>query len=163
MAQSRARTVDAYLAQLPPDRRAVRDLVTRQLPDGYVEVMRGMIYYEVPIERTGPTYNGQPICYLALAAQKNYCALYVTGAYQEPKQRAWLENQFSAAGKKLDMGKSCLRFRHLDDLPLSTIGTLVASTPPAALIKSYEKSHPAPAARAAKSSARKLPPRPRRV
>jgi len=75
---------------------------------------------------------------MALAAQKNYYALYLMCVYQSPSREAWLKEQFAQAGKKLDMGKSCLRFRALDDLPLDAIGQLVASVTPEAFIADYE-------------------------
>lgn len=144
MARSRARTVDEYLAGLAPDQRAVlstvREVVLRNLPRGYRETVNwGMITYELPLERYPDTYNGQPLGYAALAAQKNYFALYLMGAYAEPTVQAGLREGFGKAGKKLDMGKSCLRFRSLDDLPLDVIGRTIASTPPDRLIASYEK------------------------
>lgn len=145
MATSTATTVDAYLESLPDERRAVvaavRDVVLHNLPEGYRETMQGsMISYIVPLERYPNTYNKQPLGYVSLAAQKNHYALYLVCAYQDPQQAAWLQEQFTQAGKKLDMGKSCLRFRKLSDLPLDAIGQLVASTPPDAFIASYEAS-----------------------
>ena len=143
MATSTAATVEAYLAGLPEERRAVvaavRDVVRRHLPEGYQETMNwGMISYEIPLERYPTTYNGQPLAYAALAAQKHHYALYLLGAYADPAQAARLAAAFAAAGKKLDLGKSCLRFRRLDDLPLDAIGEAIASTPPEALIARYE-------------------------
>ena len=86
MAQSSATSVDEYLAELPPDRRAaisrVREIILKNLPDGYVEEMRwGMISYGVPLERFPDTYNGQPLMYAALASQKRYMSLYLTNVY----------------------------------------------------------------------------------
>jgi Domain of unknown function (DU1801) len=143
MATSKAATVEAYLAELPEDRRAVvsavRDVVLRNLPEGYVESMAfGMIGYAIPLERYPDTYNKQPLAYAGLAAQKNYYALYLLGAYQDSAQEKALREAFAAAGKKLDMGKSCLRFKKLDDLPLDAIGRIIASTPPEAHIAQYE-------------------------
>lgn len=142
MSSSKAATVEAYLRALPEDRRAVvsavRDVVLKHLPEGYREAMNwGMISYEIPLERYPDTYNKQPLGYVALAAQKHYYVLYLIGSYDDPA-RARLEEGFARAGKKLDMGKSCLRFRALDDLPLDAIGEAVASTPPAAFIAQYE-------------------------
>lgn len=145
MAKSAATTVEEYLAELPEDRRAVvsavRDVVVRNLPAGYREAMNwGMITYELPLERYPDTYNGQPLAYAALAAQKNHFALYLPCVYQEPGRDVRLEEEFRAAGKKLDMGKSCVRFRRLDDLPLEVIGRAVAATPPEEFIAWYEAS-----------------------
>jgi Domain of unknown function (DU1801) len=145
MASSKATTVDAYLEELPPERRAivasVRDLVRRNLPEGYRETMNwGMISYELPLERYPNTYNKQPLGYAALAAQKNNYTLYLTCTYQNDKQRKWLEREFKKAGKKLDMGKSCLHFKRLEDLPLDVIAQAIASTPPDLYIEQYEAS-----------------------
>jgi hypothetical protein len=143
MAKSAAATVQQYLNQLPEDRRAVinrvREVILSSLPEGYREAMNwGMISYEVPLERYPKTYNGQPLSYVALAAQKNYYVLYLMGAYQDSEQESLLKEGFSKAGKKLDMGKSCLRFRSVEDLPLDVIGQVVASTPVADYINQYE-------------------------
>ena len=143
MAGSTAATADAYIAALAPERRAVmaavRDVVRTALPAGYVETMNwGMISYEVPLERYPATGNGQPLSYAALAAQRSYCALYLMGAYGDPEQVAQLRRAFAAAGKKLDMGKSCLRFNRVEDLPLPAIAEVIASTPPETLIARYE-------------------------
>ena len=145
MAKSSATTVEEYLAELPDERRtvvaAVRDVVRRHLPEGYREAMNwGMISYEVPLERYPDTYNGQPLSYAALAAQKNYYALYLPSVYQSPGQEAWLREEFARAHKRLDMGKSCLRFKRLEDLPLDVIGRVVASTPPEQFIARHEAS-----------------------
>ena len=143
MARSHAATVGEYLEELPADRRAVvaavRDVVVRNLPKGYREGMNwGMICYEVPLERYPDTYNGQPLLYAALAAQKNYFTLHLMAAYQNAKQGTLLREEFKKAGKKLDMGKSCLRFKRLDDLPLDVIGRTIAATPPETLIAACE-------------------------
>lgn len=141
MASSNAETAEQYLQELPEDRRAVvsavRDVVVRNLPAGYREAMGyGMITWGIPLEDYPDTYNGQPLGYAALAAQKNYYALYVMPS---PAQEQWLRDEFRKAGKKLDRGKSCLRFRKLEDLPLDAIGKLIASTPPREWIAQYEK------------------------
>ncbi|MDQ3698390.1 MAG: DUF1801 domain-containing protein [Gemmatimonadota bacterium] len=145
MVSNPATTVKDYLAALPPERRAVvsavRDVVRRNLPAGYQETMNwGMISYEIPLERYPTTYNKQPLAYAALAAQKNYYALYLMGAYADPVQDRLLKEEFKRAGKKLDMGKSCLRFRKLEDIPLDVIGRIIASTPPDEMIARYEES-----------------------
>jgi hypothetical protein len=143
MVSSRASTVREYLAALPEERRevvsAVRDLVQRHIPAGYRETMNwGMITWELPLAAYPDTYNGQPLCYVGLAAQKNYNALYLTGVYQDPEQETWLKRAFRDTGKKLDMGKSCLRFRSLEDLPLEAVGRIVAWTSPEKYIARYE-------------------------
>ena len=143
MATSKAATVDQYLDELPAERREVvstmRDLVRRNLPKGYAETMNwGMISYELPLARYPKTYNGQPLSYVALAAQKNYYALYLMGAYQGSEQAKQLAAAFERAGKKLDMGKACLRFKKLDDLPLDAVARTIASTPPEQFIAQFE-------------------------
>lgn len=145
MVQSKAATVEEYLEELPEDRRAVvsavRDVVLANLPEGYEETMNwGMISYEVPLSRYPVTYNKQPLAYVALAAQKNYYSLYVLSCYEDSEDEAFLRRQFETAGKKLDMGKCCVRFKTLDDLPLDAIGELVARTPPEGMIERYEES-----------------------
>ena len=147
MASSQAATVDEYLQELPPERRevisAVREVVLQNLPNGYVEGMNwGMISYEIPLETYPNTYNGKPLSYIALAAQKRHYALYLSGVYQNPDQQALLEKGFELKGKRLDMGKSCVRFRKLDDLPLDVVGQVVAATSTAELIAGYEAYHP---------------------
>ena len=142
MATSSAATVDEYLEELPPDRRAVvsevRTMIRRHLPEGYAETMSfGMIGYGIPLERYPNTYNRQPLSYVALAAQKHGYSLYLMGAYQG-EDEARVREAFAKAGKKLDMGKSCIRFKKLDDLPLDALGEIIASTPPEAFIARYE-------------------------
>ena len=137
------KTVRMYLDELPEDRRAVveavREMVRHNLPEGYRESLNwGMITWEIPLERYPDTYNKQPLNYLALAAQKNHYALYLNCVYQDPELEARLRDGFKKAGKKLDLGKSCLRFKKLDDLPMNVIAEIVASTPPDAFIERYE-------------------------
>lgn len=139
-----AATVDGYLATLSDEDRkvieTVRSMVRRSLPKGYVEhVGYGMLCYSVPLETYPDTYNDQPLCYVALAAQKNYYSLYLTGPYMVPEQRAMIEDAFAKSGKTLDMGKSCLRFKASEDLPLDTLGKVIANIAPAAYIALYEK------------------------
>ena len=143
MVQSSAKTVDEYLKQLPDDDRAVlsavRKVVRANLPKGYEEAMaNGMIGYGIPLSRYPKTYNKQPLSYVALAAQKNHYALYLMCAYMDSAQMQALEDGFRKAGRKLDMGKSCIRFKALEDLPLDVIGGVVASTPVERYIEIYE-------------------------
>lgn len=133
MSSSKETTPAAYLASLPPERRkviaAVRDVIRKRLPKGYVETMNwGMLAYEVPLARYPDTYNKQPLMYLALAAQKNNYAFYMTGVSSNQPLMDKLAAAYKAGGKKLDLGKSCLRFTSLDELPLDVIGEIVAST-----------------------------------
>ena len=143
MAQSSATTVDAYLAELPAERRAVvsavRDAVRRHLPEGYEEAMAfGMIGYGIPLSRYPDTYNKQPLAYVAIAAQKNYYSLYVMSAYTGSEDERDIKAAFAKAGKKLDMGKSCIRFKRVEDIPLEEIGRVIGRTPPDAYIARYE-------------------------
>jgi hypothetical protein len=138
-------TPSEYLAALPADRRAVvaavRDLVLENLPKGCVETVRsGMLSYEIPLERYPKTYNKLPLMYAALAAQKNYYALYLMSVYSDPAEAKRLEDGFRKAGKKLDIGKSCVRFRKLDDLALDAIGRAIAGTSVETFIERYEAS-----------------------
>ena len=143
--KSAASTVDAYLAELPAERReelaAVREVILRHLPEGYLEGMGfGMIGYVVPLARYPKTYNQQPLVYAALGAQKHYHALYLMSVYRDSAAEARLRHAFAEAGLKLDFGKSCIRFRKAADLPLEAIGALLAETPPDAFIAAYEAS-----------------------
>jgi uncharacterized protein YdhG (YjbR/CyaY superfamily) len=145
MVKSTASTVEDYLQELPPERRevvaTVRQTVLENLPEGYVESMNwGMISYEIPLETYPETYNGQPLGYAALASQKRHYSLYLMGVYADSAQESQIVEGFEKAGKKLDMGKSCVRFRKLDDLPLDVIGRIIAGTTPEQLISRYEES-----------------------
>ncbi len=133
MVRSKADKVDDYLADLPDDRRdviaEVRDVILANLPDGFVEAMNwGMISYEVPLDRFPDTYNGKPLMYAALASQKNHMAVYLTSMYVDGETENWFRTAYEATGKKLDMGKSCVRFKSLDQLPLELIGRVIAGT-----------------------------------
>jgi hypothetical protein len=131
MARSSATTPDEYIASLPADRReavaTVREVVNRNLPPGYAEGMAyGMIAWWVPLETFPDTYNGQPLGLAGLASQKNYMSLYLNTVYGSRDEEAWFKDRYAASGKKLNMGKSCLRFRHLDEVPLDVIGETIA-------------------------------------
>jgi uncharacterized protein YdhG (YjbR/CyaY superfamily) len=122
-------TVAQYLAELPDDRReaiaTVRATILANLPDGMEDAVEwGMLTYQVPMERSGPTYNGKPLMYAALASHKRHMALYLTDVYID---EARLE-RYRSTGKRLDMGKSCVRFRSLDDLPLDLVGETIRAT-----------------------------------
>jgi len=109
------------------------------MPKGYREGMcRGMITWSIPLQRFPDTYNGEPLVYVALAAQKAYCSLHLMSVYGDAGQAKKLRDGFLAAGRKLDMGKSCVRFRTADELPLDLIGDIVAATPPQAMIDRHE-------------------------
>ena len=145
--QSDATSVAQYLAELPADRRAaieaVRQTILANLPVGYEEAMNwGMITYQVPLDRYPDTSNGQPLAYAALASQKNHMAVYLTGIYADDETRQAFETAYRATGKRYDVGKSCVRFRKLDDLPLALIGESVARVGVDAFIAQVEKVHP---------------------
>jgi len=143
MATSNATTPDEIIAALPPDRRdaiaKVRDVVRANLPPGYEEGMQfGMISWYVPLERYPNTYNKQPLGLAALANQKNYMSLYLNTVYGNAEIERWFRERYAASGKKLDMGKSCVRFRKLDDLPLDVVAETIARTPVDKYIEGYE-------------------------
>ena len=132
--RSDAVTVEEYLKGLPRERweaiSRVRSVILERLPDGYEEEMRwGMISYEVPLSIQPDTYNGKPLMYAALASQKRHMAVYLSGVYADPVARGDFERAYRASGKRFDMGKSCVRFRRLDDLPLDVIGAAIARYP----------------------------------
>jgi hypothetical protein len=143
--RSDATLVEEYLDELPPDRHdaicAVRDVINENLPEGYEESMSyGMIGWGIPLEDYPDTYNGQPLGIAALASQKNYMALYLMGLYAEEGLEEWFRQQYAERGLKLDMGKSCVRFKSLDDVPLDVIGEVIQRVPPERYIAQYEAS-----------------------
>ena len=143
MVWSSAQTVEEYLAELAPDRReainTVRKVILDNLPTGYEEMMQfGMISYVIPLDRYPVTYNKQALQYAALASQKHYMSVYLMSVYSDSDSEQWFAEQYRASGKKLDMGKSCVRFKKLDDLPLDLIGRAIARTPVEAYIEVYE-------------------------
>ena len=143
MVSRKETTPAAYLASLPPAQReviaAVRALVNARLPEGYVETMNwGMLSWEVPLSRYPDTYNKQPLSYIGLAAQKNVTSLYLTSVYGDAALLAQLQEGFRAAGHKLDMGKSCIRFKRIDDVPLDVLGDIIAATSVETMIERAE-------------------------
>ena len=141
--QSKVETVAEYLSELPPERRAaieaVRETILANLPEGYEEAMNwGMITYQVPLERYPDTYNQQPLMYAALASQKNHMAVYLTGIYTSDEARQEFEAAYKATGKRMNVGKSCVRFRKLEDLPLELIGQSIAAQEVEEFIAIYE-------------------------
>ena len=154
MVSSNARSVPQYLAALPSERRdaiaAMRDVILKHLPEGYVETMQaGMIGYCVPLSRFENTHNGAPLMAVALAAQKHHMAVYLMGIYADPKLREWFEANYCSSGKRLDIGKCCVRFKKLDDVPLGLVGEAVARMPVERFLELYRS------ARADRTSARK--------
>jgi hypothetical protein len=143
--KSRAKTVEEYLALLPAERQAalrvVREVILKNLPKGYEEAMSaGMIAYQVPLAILPRTYNGQPLWYAALASEKSYMTVHLMTVYGDKRTEMWLRERFKAAGKKLDMGKACVHFRKLDDLPLEVIGEAIARVPMERYVQAYEAS-----------------------
>ena len=144
MPRSSATTPDEYVASLPEDHReavaTVRDVINRNLPPGYEEGMQyGMIGWYVPLARYLDTYNGQPLAIAGLASQKNYISLYLNTVYGSPREEAWFKERYAASGKKLDMGKSCLRFKRLEDVPLDVIGETIARAELERTLANYEE------------------------
>ena len=147
MVSSSAATVNDYLAELPPERRAevekVRDVVNAALPAGYREGMAfGMVGWAIPLADYPDTYNKQPLGYAALAAQKNGYSLYLNCVYASEEKAQRFREKWAETGKRLDMGKSCIRFKRADDLALDVISDEIASTTPAEFIAMYEKVKP---------------------
>ena len=144
--QSKAKTVKEYLAELPDDRResltTVRDVILQNLPPGYEETMNwGMITYQIPPETYPNTYNKQPLMYAALASQKNHMAVYLTSIYSDVETKETFVREYKATGKKLDMGKSCVRFKKLESLPLELIGKAISSMNVQQMIEMMERVH----------------------
>src|SRR5690348_7899515 len=123
-------SVGAYLAGVPEERRvelqSVRRAVLEHLPAGYEEqVVWNMLCYVVPHSAFPQGYHcdpSKPLMYAALAAQKNYCSLYLMSVYGDEATSAWFREEHAKRGKKLDMGKSCVRFKSASDLDLELIG-----------------------------------------
>lgn len=144
--QSTAATVEQYLAELPEDRRealqAVRSAILKNLPKGYEEGMQyGMIGYFVPHSVYPPGYHcdpKQPLPFAGLASQKNHMAIYLMCLYSDGEHEAWFRKAWADTGKKLDMGKSCVRFKRIEDVPLKVIGQAVRRVPPKKFIEHYE-------------------------
>jgi len=144
--QSKATTVDQYLAELPAARReaieAVRVVILENLSTGYEEGMQyGMIGYYVPHSVYPAGYHcdsRQPLPFAALASQKNYMSIYLNCIYSNPDQEAWFREAWAKSGKKLDMGKSCIRFKSIDDVPLAVIGQSVKRVPMKKFVEYYE-------------------------
>ena len=150
--QSKASSVPEYLDSLPDYRRqiiqAVREVILANLDSGYSEAMQyGMIGYAVPHSVFPAGYHcdpAQPLPFAALASQKNHLSLYLMGLYvgcsddKETEEVLWFRQACADAGKKkLDMGKSCVRFKKLDDLALDVIGKAIRRMPASLYIERY--------------------------
>jgi len=141
--RSDAATVEEYLACLPDDRREivsrVRDTINAHLPEGYVEqVDWGMISWVVPLGEYPDTYNRKPLAYAALASQKNHVSVYLMGLYADGPEESWFREQYAQRGLRLDMGKSCVRFKSLDQVPLDVLGGAIERIPVGEFIARYE-------------------------
>jgi hypothetical protein len=139
--KSDTKTVEAYLRALPEDRRAaisaVRQVILANLPEGYEECMNyGMIGYVVPHRLYPAGYHcdpKQPLAFACLGSQKNHMALHLMNVYGNPATEKWFREAWKASGKRLDMGKACVRFKKVEDVPLEVIGQVIARTP----VKNY--------------------------
>ena len=143
MVSSNATSVKDYLDELPDERRkaiaTVRRVIRKNLPKGYVETMQyGMISYIIPLKRFPETYNKQPLANISLASQKNHMAVYLMGIYGDEKLRRWFEREYKKTGKRMDVGKCCVRFKKLGDLPLEIVGKAVAAMSLDDFIAMYE-------------------------
>lgn len=144
--QSKAKTVAEYMASLPADRReaiaAVRTTILANLDRGFEEGMGyGMIGYHVPHALFPAGYHcdpKQPLPYAGLASQSGHMSLYLMGVYFDPADAKWLADAWKKAGKKLDMGKSCIRFKKLEDVPLDVVGEAIRRMPMAKYVGLYE-------------------------
>jgi uncharacterized protein YdhG (YjbR/CyaY superfamily) len=129
-----ASTVAQYLAALPADRRAalsaVRKVINENLPNGYEEGMQfGMIGWYVPLSMYPAGYGENPkvpLSFVALASQKSGMVLHFLCFYGHPTLSTWFTSEYKKSGKKLDMGKGCVRFKSLEDLALDVVGRTVA-------------------------------------
>ena len=144
MMQSKANNIEQYLNELSDDKKEaisiVRQTILENLPEGYDEVMNwGMITYEVPLETYPNTYNGKPLMYVALGSQKNHMAVYLMGCYMVAEVRNEFEKAYKKSGKRFDAGKSCIRFKKIDDLPLDLLGKTIASMDVNEFIELVEK------------------------
>lgn len=145
--QSGAATVAEYVKSLPPDRReaieALRKVILANIDPIIEEGMSyGMIGYYIPHRHYPPGYHCTPelpLPYAGLASQKNHLSYYTMAIYGDEKEVDWFKSEWKKTGKKMDMGKSCIRFKKLDDLPLELIAASLRRTPAAKFIEQYER------------------------
>ena len=138
-------TVQSYLDAVEGDRgiafRAVFDVVQKAMPAGYeLSDYRGAPNWVVPLSTYPTTYNTQPLAYTAMMAHKSYLSLYLNCLYADSDEERAFRDAWAKTGLKLDLGKSCLRFRTLGDLDLGIIGDTIASVPVERFIEFYEAS-----------------------
>jgi hypothetical protein len=158
-------TVQQYLASLRDDRRAaieaIRAVILKNLDSEYEEGMQyGMIGYFVPHRVYPAGYHcdpKQPLPFAGLASQKGHMSMYIMGCYGSPEQEAWFRKAWTDTGRKLDMGKACVRFKKLEDVPLEVVGEAFRRMPARAFIAQYESQvAQSRAARPAKKTAKKV-------
>lgn len=143
---SNAKTVDAYLASLPDDRceaiSTVRQAILKNLDSDYEErMLYGMIGYVVPHRVFPAGYHcdpSKPLCYAGLASQKNHMAVYLMCIYGSKEHAKWFQDAWKKSGKKLDAGKSCIRFKKVDDLALDVIGEAIRRVPAKKYVEWYQ-------------------------
>jgi uncharacterized protein YdhG (YjbR/CyaY superfamily) len=145
--QSKAESPKAYIEQLPEDRKSaiskVRSVILENMPNGFEEVMSyGMIGFVVPHSIYPSGYHctpDLPLPFMSLASQKNFIALYHMGMYADKATLDWFVSEYpNHCKRKLDMGKSCIRFKYLDDIPFDLIGQLASKMTPQQWIELYE-------------------------
>jgi hypothetical protein len=161
--QSKATTVREYLAELPEDRRAViqavRQVILKNLDKDYEEGMQyGMIGYYVPHRVYAAGYHCDPaiaLPFAGLGSQKNHMGLGIMCHYGDGPERKWFRAAWAKTGKKLDMGKVCIRFRKLDDLPLEVIGEAIRRIPAKKYVEYYESTIRPMSKRAPRTAKRK--------
>ena len=145
---SKAPSVDEYLAELPEDRQEamtkLRKEIKKNLPKGFQERMGyGMMGWCVPHSKYPAGYHcdpKQPLPFMGIASQKNFIAVYHMGVYADPKLLNWFVDEYKkAVPTKLDMGKSCIRFKKTEQIPYKLIGELASKMSPNDWIKTYEK------------------------
>ncbi len=137
-------SVETYLDNLPQDRKeivtSVREVIIANLPAGYEEgILYGMICYFVPLDRYPDTYNKQPLMLAGIASRKSYLSLHLVAVYGKKELNEWLVEEWSKTGKKLNMGKGCIHFKKIDDLPLELIAKTIAKVPVSEFITLFEK------------------------
>lgn len=140
-------TVEAYLSEVEEEKRLaleqLRAVIVANLPEGFEEAMSyGMIGYVVPLRLYPAGYHCDPkqaLPFVSIAAQKNYLAFYHLGMYMKPDLDAWFRNEYGKHSRyKLDMGKSCVRFKRLNDLPLALIAELMQKMSVTEFLARYE-------------------------
>jgi hypothetical protein len=140
-------TIEEYIQRLPEDRREMvsklRRTILQNMPKGLEETTNyGMISYVVPLSRYPKGYLGKkdtPLPFISLASQKNYVSLYLMSLYGDTKSETWFKDEYAKTGKKLSMGKSCVRWKKMEDIPFELVAKAVSRVSVARHIASYEK------------------------